>query len=395
MDTMKNLVDAKSNGHSSGLDPELLAAMQAPMIAQVEALNKQMIAAQAAAAVKDAQLLELMNKKPDTSASDNILTKVWDDDSRRLESLRDTHASEIRILRDNATQDVKRAEDRQRDEIKRMERAHEREITSLKDSKDAALASVKLAYETRIDGLKSDTGRLERDLTEVKSEVGTLRQKKDKSLVDQAAELATVGEALKSLGIGGSGDEDTRKWYEKAIGAIAENPEVIGSILGVAPPPAAIPEPAPQPLVQQATPPEGVPFLHTDGKHYIRRGDQIFEYTMPDAAAARKAKAATAMDGGAPAAAPVVEVPAPDPTQVALAVNFMESACRNGTDPAMFAASVRSQIPSDVLTYLEEKGVDEFLNKIAKLEPGSPLRNQAGRNWVRSVAKCLLEGTAA
>ena len=54
----------------------------------------------------------------------------------------------------------------------------------------------------------------------------------------------------------------------------------------------------------------------------------------------------------------------------------------------------RSQIPADVLAYLEEKGVDEFLNKVAKLEAGSPFRNIAGRNWVRSVAKCLLEGAA-
>ena len=49
-------------------------------------------------------------------------------------------------------------------------------------------------------------------------------------------------------------------------------------------------------------------------------------------------------------------------------------------------------IPNDIIKYMETVGVDTFLNEVAVLEAGSPLRNQAGRTYMREVAKFLLEG---
>ena len=57
-----------------------------------------------------------------------------------------------------------------------------------------------------------------------------------------------------------------------------------------------------------------------------------------------------------------------------------------------FANSAKSMIPQNIIKYMESVGVDNFLNEVAVLEQGSPLRNQAGRLYMKEVAKFLLEG---
>ena len=81
-----------------------------------------------------------------------------------------------------------------------------------------------------------------------------------------------------------------------------------------------------------------------------------------------------------------------DPAEVATAVTFIETAFRNGTKPEILAASARNLIPRAILTYVKSRGVDSFLNNVAQLDDNSPLATVAGRNYIRSMAKFLLEG---
>jgi hypothetical protein len=83
-------------------------------------------------------------------------------------------------------------------------------------------------------------------------------------------------------------------------------------------------------------------------------------------------------------------IPAIAPATVKIAVEFLESAFRNGQDPAEVATSVRSMVPTDVLTAIKQLGIDGFLEKVARLDSTSPLANQAGRNWTRKLGKALL-----
>lgn len=385
LDTMRGLLDdvKKGNGNS-GLDVNLIRTLMEPVQAQIEQMRDANHSLQEALAQKETRMLELLTQKPDTSRSDALLEKVWDSESRRIEALRENHDSEIRQLRENHREDIKRLEARHENDIRDRERSREREIENLQRSLQTQVDSNKIAYESRIDGLKSEIERLNRELTEAKTEMGELRARKEKSLTDQAAEIIQIQDAFKSLGIGGgSGDEeDNRKWYEKLASTIVENPEAIGQLLGAKPP--EDPSAQQQQLPQQAMPPVGMPFEAPDGNVYVRQADNsLVPYQPP-----RKKKAAKK-------APEKPGVRAPDAGEVAIAIKFIEGAAANGTDPEVFANSFRSSIPAEILAYIEEQGVDEFMDKVAKLEPNSPLRTQAGRNFVRSVGKCLLQGTAS
>lgn len=385
LNTMRGLIDdAKRGNGNSGLDVSLLQTLMEPIKAQIEQMRDSNHSLQEALAQKESKMLDLLTQKPDTSRSDALLEKVWDSESRRIEALRENHDSEIRQLRENHREDIKRLEARHENDIRDRERSREREIENLQRSLQTQVDSNKVAYESRIDGLKSEIDRLNRELNEAKTEMGELRARKEKSLTDQASEIIQLQDTFKALGIGGGGDEeDNKKWYEKLAGAVMENPEAIGQLLGVQKPEEA-PGPQQQQLPEQMLPPVGMPFEAPDGNIYVRQPDNsLVPYQPPKKKKA--VKKATEKSG----------VRAPAAEEVAIAIKFIEGACANGTDPEVFANSFRSSIPAEILAYIEEQGVDEFMDKVAKLEPNSPLRTQAGRNFVRSVGKCLLQGTAS
>jgi hypothetical protein len=273
--------------------------------------------------------------------------------------------------------------------------------------------SADVAYNARVDALKSENDRLNRELTEARGRIGSLEQRKDQTITDKADELIKIKEALD--GLGGGGDDKDKVWYEKVIDAVG-NSEVamgfinkIGGVTGAGGPEAQQPM---QP--QQMMPPVGVPFQGPDGNIYVRNPDDTLSRVDPAAvrqqralaAARKKRRAAAAPEGGAPEAAapgesPIVELeedqPAPKArppkaSEVRAALAFMENAIRSNADPAMFGATARNLIPSEILAYMQQVGVDEFLNG-AKLEIGSPLTTQAGRNFARKVFRYLTEGT--
>ena len=219
------------------------------------------------------------------------------------------------------------------------------------------------------------------------------------------------------LGIGADTDESDKPWYERVLSTVANSEgaaRLIGAYTGAGP---EAEEPDPQQQMahqqqqlalqqaraEQMMPPVGVPFQAPDGNIYVRNPDD--SVTQVDPGALRRQRAGQARDrqrkgGGGPSEAQAgsQDVETPDGTQpptqqeVQLAVEFMQNALASGTEPAQFAATARNLVPEPILAYIQAVGIDVFLNKVARLEPGSPLTMQHGRNFAREVVKHLFGG---
>ena len=395
MRTMKELIDKKQEGNA--FDPTMLSMFMEPLKAQIAASNANVAALQAAMADKDARIMELISARPDTSEKDGLLNKMFDTESSRSEHLRAMHESEMRQLRENAKEEAKRADDRHRDEQRRSEDMQRREIDNMTRSNDTMMSTLKMSYDSRIEGYKKDIERLERDLSEARTELIALRAKKDKTIIEQVSEIQAIKEAFTTIGSIGE-ESDDRKWYEKIASTVIDNPEGLASAFGaftgknpaqqgggVEHPqqPASLPEqPVDDAPLSLEDIPLGHPFRAEDGEVYVKVPPD--GSVVPYAQAVALAEAAQAKEDQATGK--------PDPADVKLAINFMESAFTAGTTASDFAASAKSMIPKDILKYMESVGIDTFLNEVAVLEQGSPLRNQTGRTYMREVAKFLLEG---
>jgi hypothetical protein len=376
----------RADEHKPGFDPIMMKMIQEPVLEQIRGLRDSNTELQRALADKDARIMELINRKPDTSFQDDMLKNMWGSESARIEGLRAQHDSEMRQMKTYHAEEISRIREQARDDMKERTRGHERELDALKASSTAQIDSIKIAYEARIDGLKAENTRLAGEIAQAKGEVGELRSRKDKSLTEQAEEIVKVQEAFKSLGVGGKDDDDDdshKPVWERALSRVMENPDAIGQLIGgvrgsIGPAQAQVPQ----------LPPPGQPFQGPDGRVYVSRPDgkvQRLGAGVP-AVVRKKAIAAKAaveekQDG----------VKAPDPADLAAALQIMESSATNSTPPDQFVASVRSMIPGEAITFIAKVGIDEILNK-ANLEPSSVLRTQAGRNWAREVARILVEG---
>jgi hypothetical protein len=397
MDTMKEMVDKAEKG-GNGFDPVMMNLMMEPLKAQIEQSNANLIAMQENMAKKDAQILQLITTKPDTSGQDNLVNKMLDTETGRSEHLRNMHESEMRQLRENSKEESKRQDDRHRDEQRRSEDIQRREIDNMTRSNTTMMDTLKMSYDSRIEGYKKDIERLERDLNNKETELVVLRAKKDKTIIEQVSEIQTIKEAFGA--ISGSGDDGPeQKWYEKLASTVVDNPEGIASavamVTGQNPQQQLQQQPQQQLQQQLAAPPAqgdapltpedipiGHPFRAEDGQLYCRVPPD--GSVVPYDQAVRMGEAAQAREDEAAGK--------PDPSDVKMAINFMESAFTAGTSAADFAASAKSMIPQNIIKYMESVGVDTFLNEVAVLEQGSVLRNQTGRTYMREVAKFLLEG---
>jgi hypothetical protein len=392
----------------------LLSTLMAPMQAQMQASQTQLVEAQRLAAEKEARILELLSAKPDNSQKDDLASKMLDMESSRSDNLRQMHESEMRQLRENAKEDIKRAENRHCEELRMREASQQREIDNLNRSHDNLVATLKMSYDAIISSLKADMTRIERDLSKNDTELITLRAKKDKTIIEQASEFSQIREALETISGGSSKDDedDNRKWYEKIISQVTENPEGVAQVVGMVTGggnPAAQQQIAPPQQQQQIAPPQqqqiappqqqvqqqaqqqaisvddipiGQPFQDETGKAWMKvpPDGSIVPYEQGLA----MAKAAEEKANGG--------LKKPSASEVKIAIGFMENAFRAGTKSEDFAMSAKSMIPNDILKYMEAVGIDKFLNEVAVLEQGSPLRNQAGRTYIREVGKFLLEG---
>lgn len=410
MDTLKDVIgDLRENKPSGGMDPVMLGLIMDPLKAQIEASNASLAALQQSMVDKDAKIMDLIAAKPDTGEKDVLLNKMFDTESGRSEHLRGMHESEMRQLRENTKEDVRRSEERHRDELRAREDIQKREIDNMTRSNETQISTLKMSYDSRIESLKSDVTRVERDLSEARTELIALRAKKDKTVIEQTSELVMMKEALDGLGFGGNKDEDDRKWWEKAIGQLTENPEGVGQLVGMMTGqgnPAHQQQAAPPQQQQQIAPPQqqaqpqapaqeeapvynsvddippGVPFKDQDDNILMKMPDGSI---VPYEHGVKIAEAAAAANGEE-------VLQKPEPSEVKMAIAYMESAFSAGTDAATFTTGARSLIPGGILKYMEAVGVDTFLSEVAVLEQNSPLRNHAGRTFMRDVAKFLLEG---
>lgn len=410
LDMVAKLVeDSRNAKQPQGMDMAAMTAMMgtfmAPLQAQIAAGQAALAETQRLASEKEARLMEIVNQKPDTSEKDGLLNKMFDTESSRSEHLRNMHDSEMRTLRENTNDDKKRSEDRHRDELRSREDIQRREIDNMTRSNETLMDTLKMSYDARIESLKADIVRVERDLSEARTELITLRAKKDKTIIEQASEFSAIKEAMDV--IGGGSDKDDRSTFEKALGAMTENPDMIGTVIQAVtgggnpaqqqqlpvpnPPPAQLEqaehtEPEPEVTGQEVASVEDIPlntpFRAEDGNVYVK--------VAPDGSIVPYETALALQKAAEEKRNPSVEPPSA--TEVKMAITFMESAFTAGTESKDFAASAKSMIPSNILKYIESVGVDTFLNEVAVLEQGSPLRSQAGRVYIREVAKFLLEG---
>jgi hypothetical protein len=393
----------------SGFDLAALQTLNAPML-------QQLANAQATIRELQTQVLAAASRPPPTDPfRDKMLDRMIEGDTARIEALRTQYDTRIEKMQDSFDDRMRRLEEKHADELKAQERRHEREIQLVERSSDTQTKSNDVAYSARVDALKSENDRLNRELTEARGRIGSLEQRKDQTITDKADELIKIKEALE--GLGGGSDDNDKVWYEKIIDAVGNAEVAMGLVNKIGGITGAAPESQAPPMQQQMMPPVGVPFQGPDGNIYVRNPDESLSQIDPAAlrrqhalAAARKrrkaAPAAPAAAGAASATAAAPEAPVeldleepkpaprgrpPKASEVKAALAFMENAIRSNADPAMFGATARNLIPSEILAYMQQVGIDEFLNN-AKLEIGSPLTTQAGRNFARRVFKYLTEG---
>lgn len=380
----------RERGSSNGMDPMLMQAIVAPMQAQIASFETTIREMNRTLAEKDARIIELItgaNRRSDTPTfQDRMLEKMVDGESARVETLRANHEAELRQLKNIHQAELDRERNRLEEEIRRAEKRHERELDAVRDASRTSMEAQKVAYETRIDGLKSEAKRLGDDVAANKLEIAELRAKKEKTLPEQAKEIVAVQEALQSLGVGGKDDDEDegKSAIERIVNNVIDNPEAIGQLLGG---------------VRGAAGGGGEPQMSPEQAQMLQAQQQqaVLVQQAQARQLARKRAAKRVKTQQAQAIAATAEasgVRPPDPNEVRLALSFMEAAIQNGTDPAAFAATAKSAVPGDVLMYIEKVGIDEILNA-ANLPQDSLLRTQKGRNFSRAVAKCLLEGTAA
>lgn len=334
----------------------------------IRGLQEELRAARKEASEKDQRILELINRKPDTSSQDKlfgIMREQTNDHSSRINEVRLAHDSELRQLRDFHQQELRNRESRFEKELDAVRAGHSREIDSLKESHRSAMESQRNGYEMRMDGLKESVKRLEREVGEARTEVAGLRAKKEQGPLEQIQGLVSLKSGLESLMP--QGDDSPPSTFEKVVSALSPLAE------GVAARFAGAPEQKPQ---QQ-----------------LPAGQQMVSVKRPNGEIVQVPRSYIEQMRERQAQSQAKSIPSISPIEVKTAVSFIEQAYRNGHPPETVAASARNLVPSKILDYIKSEGVDQFLNNVAKLDDSSPLATVAGRIYVRKIAKFLLEGT--
>lgn len=351
-----------------GTDVAMMQMLLAPLQTQINQMSAML-------REKDQQLAAAQQVKPAEvdPIKDKMFSALIDGDSARVVSMRTQHESEIRQLR----QSIADAEDRLRAAFERDRQAatiaHERELNTLRSSYDMKVASQETLNGTIKTLLEGEIRRLETALSEARVELVALRAKKDKTIIEQATEFAAIKDAIGEIT---GGEEKEKSTLEKVMEVAGNLPVVQGLMTKFAD---GSPAPAPQPVQVQMR-----PSLMTGPDGHLYR--QLPNGQMQLVRRKKEAPAQQATPGEATAP----KIPDIAPATVKIAVDFLETAFRNGQDPAEVATSVRSMIPADVLSAIRELGIDGFLTQVAKLDGTSALAGQAGRNWTRKLGKSLL-----
>jgi len=308
---------------------------------------------------------------------DTLLDKLMDTDNARLQAVRIQYDSEIRMLKEQAIQNENRLRDQHQRDLDRLERAHERELASAKSSAEVERRALEGSQGTTKMVLDAEVRRLEKENTELKSELSTLRNKKDPTLAEKIREMKD----LKELVNDDDEDEEEKGTLEKVLEAAGGLPimsalaaRIEGGGAG-AQQAAAAAQQAQQIQMQPAKP----------RKLVRNRATGAVMAPQADGSLKPVQRVVPSPDGNSQ-----VQIPPVDPAMVKQAIDYMTSAFTSGTKPEDFADSARPMVPQSVLGAIRALGIDEFMSKVAQLDGTSPLATQSGRNWRRRVANRLL-----
>jgi hypothetical protein len=382
-DAQRRAGEAEHRAREGGqLDPAMIQLMTAPLQAQLQGLTATINQLQAQLVAKDAQITDLLTRKPESSFQDQLILKMHDTESNALQRQRDNHESEIRQLRQSHTDEVRALRESHQRELEARERAHDRELRSLGQANTMIMDAGKQGNEARVDALKMQISSLTQQLAEKSAEVAALREKKDKSIAEVVGELASTKEALEALG--GGGNEEETPMFERILTGVMDSPLAKAIAHRVEQAPSQPTPPAQQQVVRRVV--RRQPAQQQTVQQPVQQPAQQAQTVSPEAQATMDAALA-----GQPAPEPKKKPEPPRFTQVemSIAIQFMENAVNSGQKPEDFAASVQSMVPGNVVHYIREAGIDEFI-KLAKVPDGSPLMSQGGRNFMRKVAKILV-----
>ncbi len=336
---------------STGPDAnELIRTTMAPLVAQLDAANK-----------LNAELQRQLSMPREDTTANKMLEKMVDGESARIITLRENHNSELRQIREASREDLKREADRADRMVQSMKETQTREIESIRFSMSSALETQKMAYEGRIASLTADIARLTTELHDVKKDLKEEREKKSESLEDNIIKMAQIKEALGAFG--GDGDTEAKGTIEKLFDKASPLLEAVAAR-----------------VMTQQQPDQQMAMAHAQAQaqaHAQAQRQQALAQRSQVAAKVKKKKKTA------------IKV---DPTNVALAVEFLESAYRSGAEPARVAQSIVSVTPADVVAKIREIGIDSFLDEFTSVNPNSPIGTLAGRNFLRNVAKILIDG---
>jgi len=376
---------ARDAPRSSGIDPAVQML--------IDQNRDQMLSITRQMAELQRENTALRNQKPvEDPIKEKILGSLIDGQSGHVTALQLRHDSEIRQIKESARDDLKRIEDRHDREVLAMRQSHElaiatlkasyeREIAALRQSHEVAMASAVNTAAIQSRTLEGEVKRLERDVADLRADNKELREKKDKSVIEQIKDMKVLREAFSDGDEESSGGGTIGRIVEAATSPAAI--EGISKILGRGGPPAAQVQAQATAAAAAARPPRVV--RDATGQRFVQHGDKLIP-------AKPKPKVITT-EGGQQIEAPVV-----DADQIKMLIAYLEQAYQHGQDPEVVAQSGRSTVPPDILAWIKDNdteatsGVDLFMSKVAKLPGTSPLASQAGRNWLRKVGKALAGG---
>jgi hypothetical protein len=352
------------NRKKGGGDAELMKLAFDPPA--VKMLQQEMMEMRRQMAEKDAQILNLITNANKTPSTPSVIEKTFEHlvagESGRIDALRAQFDSELRTLRENNRHDVEAERTRLQAELERRDRSHDREISMLRETHGQALKSVEQSYEARLDGFKGRVADLERQLAESKTECAKLRDIKEKGPLDAVEQVAQLKNALEILG---PGEQEPASTWERVLQTVMQSPmaQAVASRVENAPP-AAPPQVNPEVLKRKRA---------AQAARAAAQGETAVVST-------RKPKPQ------APSQGHVIEL---NPMEVAAAMQFVEQAITNGTDPMAFAVSARSMVPTEIISALRQMGPDAFI-QAANPPDGSILYSQRGRNWLRKCVAAML-----
>lgn len=350
--------------------PEVPRGIDPAIMAVISMLEKQMASANAQVEAMRSELAAVRTAKPaEDPFKERMISKLVDDDSARIQSLRAQYDSEIRIMKEEHRGELSRQRDHFERDKQDLRQSHDRELASLRQSHEIQLQAARGAYDTNIKLAESENRRLERDNGELRVELKELRARKEKGLIDQIKEIETLKEAI---GV----DDGDKSTIEKAFEALPGAIEIAKGMMSQSQQ-AAAPAQQAAAVAQQAL-----------QSNKIVKDPEGRRYKLDDKGNLRPLRRKSKDE--LPVKKDAEGLPVIAQEVLDQVIGYLERAFQGNQEPEIFAQSSRTMVPPPILEAIRDHGVDVFLSKVAKLPGTSPLSSQLGKNWTRKVGAALV-----